>query len=164
MSRFVNINFRILVFNTHIAEKLNPQSCEVTCDTQPIRYKAIKFEKWLDFPQLFLNFDQVVKRLLRLKRLIRLFISKCVNFHDAFNILLKLINFEIQWTWLLWTANWIYQFWIMSCLDSISFFCFVLQQRRTLNWAVPLRVLWTCNWQKAVIFRKRFYLMGLDLW
>ena len=60
----------------------------------------------LDWSQLFLKFAQVLERLLRLKRLIWIYFSKFCCLFDAFNLLLKLIDFEnsmnmaaVKWKW-----------------------------------------------------------------
>ena len=59
-----------------------------------VRDETQKFEKQQDSSHSFLNFIPVLKRLLGLKRLMRIYVSKNVNFHATFNLTLKLIDFE----------------------------------------------------------------------
>ena len=59
-----------------IAESILSPSQNVTGNVQPIRNKTNKSGKRLDLSQSFLSFAQVLKRLIRLKRLVWHYVSK----------------------------------------------------------------------------------------
>ena len=94
IANIFNIDVQSHVLNPLITEKLLLHSHGIRSKVKPVRDETKKFEKRQDSSHSFLNFIQVLKRLLRLKRLMRIYISKYVNFHATFNLIFKFIDFE----------------------------------------------------------------------
>ena len=76
MSRFVSTDIQGHVLNPLIKEKLLSYSHDVTDNVQPFLSTTKKIRKRLDSSYSLLNFAHILKRLLQLKKLMRLFISK----------------------------------------------------------------------------------------